>query len=347
MAVQPLNPGYTHFLHSVVVSKAGCPAHQHQQGNLKVVVLSPTHRDVDSVDLGWKLGIYIFNEQMVLLWATDRYLKTTDTAGFPAFPFQSIPCCLHQHLLKATCGLQFLTKEASLCYLQDKFQPLQQSLWDSPRSDLTCKSLVISCHLSLYISSTSGFPCVSQLVKNPPAMWETWVWSLSWEDPLEKGKAIHSSILAQRIPWTTCIVHGAAKSRTRLNDFHFHFTSSTSGLLRFQSTCFISWFVAPYTYGSLCRKAFRPSYLLAKFLFSSRSGLGVSSGSCPCHLSPVPRLASDVALRILQSNWFVMSVSSNRWWVLRGKGQNDLSPISELRRDEGLFYLLCWVIFKM
>ena len=43
---------------------------------------------------------------------------------------------------------------------------------------------------------------VSQPVKNPPAMWETWVQSLSWEDPLEKGTATHSSILAWRIPWT-------------------------------------------------------------------------------------------------------------------------------------------------
>ena len=43
---------------------------------------------------------------------------------------------------------------------------------------------------------------VVQLVKNPPAMWETWVRSLGWEDPLEKGKATHSSILAWRIPWT-------------------------------------------------------------------------------------------------------------------------------------------------
>ena len=43
---------------------------------------------------------------------------------------------------------------------------------------------------------------VAQLVKNPPAMWETWVPSLGWEDPLEKGKATHSSILAWRIPWT-------------------------------------------------------------------------------------------------------------------------------------------------
>ena len=37
---------------------------------------------------------------------------------------------------------------------------------------------------------------VAQLVKNPPAMWENWARSLSWEDPLEKGKATHSSILA-------------------------------------------------------------------------------------------------------------------------------------------------------
>ena len=53
---------------------------------------------------------------------------------------------------------------------------------------------------------------VAQLVKNPPAMRETWVLSLGWEDPLEKGKATHSSVLAWRIPWTT--VHGVAKSRT-------------------------------------------------------------------------------------------------------------------------------------
>ena len=43
---------------------------------------------------------------------------------------------------------------------------------------------------------------MAQIVKNPPAMWETWVRSLGWEDPLEKGKATHSSILAWRSPWT-------------------------------------------------------------------------------------------------------------------------------------------------
>ena len=43
---------------------------------------------------------------------------------------------------------------------------------------------------------------VAQLVKKPPTMWQTWVQSLGWEDPQEKGKATHSSILAWRIPWT-------------------------------------------------------------------------------------------------------------------------------------------------
>ena len=43
---------------------------------------------------------------------------------------------------------------------------------------------------------------VAQLIKNLPAMWETWVRFLGWEDPLDQGKATHSSILAWRIPWT-------------------------------------------------------------------------------------------------------------------------------------------------
>ena len=51
-----------------------------------------------------------------------------------------------------------------------------------------------------YLPQYSWVSLVAQLVKNPLAMWETWVRSWGWEDPLEKGKAIHSSILAWRIP---------------------------------------------------------------------------------------------------------------------------------------------------
>ena len=43
---------------------------------------------------------------------------------------------------------------------------------------------------------------VAQLVKNPPAIQETWVRSFGWKDPLEKEKSTHSSILAWRVPWT-------------------------------------------------------------------------------------------------------------------------------------------------
>ena len=72
---------------------------------------------------------------------------------------------------------------------------------------------------------------VAQMVKNSPTMWETWVWSLVWEDPLEEGMAIHSSILAWRIPldreawWAT--VHEVTKSQTRLSDSAQHSSLSS------------------------------------------------------------------------------------------------------------------------
>ena len=57
---------------------------------------------------------------------------------------------------------------------------------------------------------------VAQTVKNLPAVQETWIWSLGWEEPLEKGRATYSSILAWRIPmdreaWQAT-VHGVTKS---------------------------------------------------------------------------------------------------------------------------------------
>ena len=53
-----------------------------------------------------------------------------------------------------------------------------------------------------YLLQDSWASLVAQLAKNLPAMWETWVQSQGWEDPLEEGKAAHSSILAWRILWT-------------------------------------------------------------------------------------------------------------------------------------------------
>ena len=62
---------------------------------------------------------------------------------------------------------------------------------------------------------------VAQMVKNPPAMQETWVWSLGWEDPLEEGMPTHSRILAWRIPvdrggWRATVC-GVTKNRRRLS----------------------------------------------------------------------------------------------------------------------------------
>ena len=70
--------------------------------------------------------------------------------------------------------------------------------------------------------ASAGASQVAQVVKNPPAMQETLVQSLSWEDPLEEGMATHSSILSWRIPmdrgawWAT--VYGVTKSWTWLRD---------------------------------------------------------------------------------------------------------------------------------
>ena len=66
---------------------------------------------------------------------------------------------------------------------------------------------------------------MAQLVKKLAAMREIWVLSLGCEDPLEKGMATYSSILAWKIPWPYIVhgverVRGFAKSQTQLNDFH-------------------------------------------------------------------------------------------------------------------------------
>ena len=64
---------------------------------------------------------------------------------------------------------------------------------------------------------------VVQMVKNLPAMLETWVWSQGWEDPLEEGMATHSSILAWRIPWSERVgLDWATKPNTTHTHIHTH-----------------------------------------------------------------------------------------------------------------------------
>ena len=108
-------------------------------------------------------------------------------------------------------------------------------------------SLTHSCHFLGFPGSSAGWgrfsgegicyplqyswaSMVAQMVKNPTAMWETWVWSLGWEDPLEEGMATWSSILAWRISrdigaWPATI-HGVAQSQTQLSSVHTIFIDS-------------------------------------------------------------------------------------------------------------------------
>ena len=79
---------------------------------------------------------------------------------------------------------------------------------DGKESACSVEDLGLIPGLGRSLGEGNGYPLwysqaslVAQLVKNPPAMQETWVWSLGWEDPLEKGMTTHSSILPWRIPW--------------------------------------------------------------------------------------------------------------------------------------------------
>ena len=98
-------------------------------------------------------------------------------------------------------------------------------LWDSPGN----------IYFRLSINTVELLSLMAQAVINPPAMWETWVWSLGWEAPLEEGMATHSTILSWRIPvdrgaWQA-IVHVVAKSQ-QLSAQH-----STSIVYICQSQC--------------------------------------------------------------------------------------------------------------
>ena len=78
--------------------------------------------------------------------------------------------------------------------------------------------------MSMKYIRTRGFPA-AQTVKNLPTMQKTQVWSLGWEDPLEKGMATHSSILAWRIPWTEKPgrLQSMGLQRVGLSDWHLYF----------------------------------------------------------------------------------------------------------------------------
>ena len=78
---------------------------------------------------------------------------------------------------------------------------------------------------------------IGQLLKNPPAMWKTWVRSLGWEDSLEKEMATHSSTPALKVPWTEELGAGycpwGCKESGTTERLHFHFHANLSCSLRY------------------------------------------------------------------------------------------------------------------
>ena len=99
--------------------------------------------------------------------------------------FNTLVCQIALYILK---GTEVYSNESKLKFIGNIMFPYKQRF-------------VLFLDLELYLGHGWASP-VAQLVKNPPAMREIWVQSLGWEDPLEKGKATHSSTLAWRIPWT-------------------------------------------------------------------------------------------------------------------------------------------------
>ena len=103
--------------------------------------------------------------------------------SLPDSKFQALICCMKSTFLSSSCAM--LSPAPTVCL---SLAPKSMTL--TPQFP-TPHYLLLPCVLSL-----------AQEVKNPPAIQETWVWSLGREDPLEKGMATHSSNLAWRIPWT-------------------------------------------------------------------------------------------------------------------------------------------------
>ena len=77
---------------------------------------------------------------------------------------------------------------------------LVRAMWRQPSGPIFCHKLCSAFHFPMPTDIWASL--VAKLVKNPPAMQDTPARSLGWEDPLEKEKATHTSIVACRIPWT-------------------------------------------------------------------------------------------------------------------------------------------------
>ena len=132
-----------------------------------------------------------------------------NTLPLLGFPFLSNICSV-DYLLKLTCLSRGCSNITFLAFIV------------IPPGLMSCLDLETAMIYSklLELCKDRDSP-VAHLVMNLPAMWETWVWTLAWEDTLEKGNTypLQYSGLENSMD---CAVHGVAKSQTRLSDFQFH-----------------------------------------------------------------------------------------------------------------------------
>ena len=126
-----------------------------------------------------------------LLWVFVLWLT--------GFRFEGSVVVAYRISCSTACGIS-LDQEWNLSQWNLSFGLL---LWLSKESPCNVGDLGLTPGLGRCPGERKGYPLqyswaflVAQLVKNLPAVWETWVWPLGWEDPLEKGKVTHSSILA-------------------------------------------------------------------------------------------------------------------------------------------------------
>ena len=180
---------------------------------------------------------------------------------------------------------------------------------------------------------------VARLVKNPPAMWKTWVWILGWEDsPGErKGYPFQYSGLQNSM---NCIVHGVAKRWTRLSNFHFHFQP-------FHSAQAFSWPCEALTHWwgqSALPTLFWDITLPTKVYLSSQS-----NGFSSCH---VWMWKLDYKESWALKNWCFWTVVRRRLlsipWAARRSDQSILKEVNPEYSLEGLMlkpklqYLATW-----
>ena len=112
--------------------------------------------------------------------------------------------------------------QVHVCWIGDAIQPSHHLSSSSSAFNVSQHQGLFQWVSCLHQVALSRSFLVAHMVKNPPAVWETWVQPLGWENPLQEGMATHSSILAWRIPmdrgaWQA-IVHGIAKTQSWLND---------------------------------------------------------------------------------------------------------------------------------